>query len=371
MKILVIAKSFIPPKGGGEISLLTLLRKLREDKKVEIYAICYGERNEEKEIEGYKIIYRNYKTASKFFPMLTFVNIIKWFFAIFKKVKLIKPDLIITQIAYTPLGVTIAKIFKIPVIVFLRSYEHFCMTIDFMNWQRCDRRCYKCLKGKQKFFYPLYFLKLLWHRLSLKIADRVISNTYYMKKLCYRWYKIDSDVIYPFIDLEQYRVSEKVPRYILYILPRKSKDKGYDIFLEVAKRLPECRFMLVGEKLENLPPNVEYKGYVKDMRQVYKYARCLLFPIANPGSFGRVAIEAMVNGIPVIYSNFEGLREPINGAGIPISEPYKVEEWIKAIRQLENKEIYDKLSKIAKKRALKFSLDATYSEFVRILDTIL
>ncbi len=364
-KILVIAKSFIPPTGGAEISLLYFLKRLKEE-NYEIIGICYGDEKKSFVYEGIKVIHLSYKTASRY-SVFTSFNILRWFLTALIFTYKIKPDLIITQAAYTPMAVTIAKLLKIPVIVFLRVYDHFCL-IDFIKGANCDRNCFKCLEGKQKFFFWLYFAKLLWHRLGLKMADKVIANSNFMKELCYKWYKIKCDVIYPPIEFEKYIVKRKEPQYITFASTRKEKIKGYHIFIEIAKSLPQFQFLLVGAPADNLPQNVKYIGFLKDMREAFKHTKILLFPSLWPESPGRIAVEAMLNGIPVIYTDTPAVRETVNGAGIPIKEPHNLNEWIDKIKMLmEDISLYNKLSKKAVERAKNFDANDSYRQFRKIL----
>ncbi len=367
-KILVIAKRLIPPTGGAEFSLLSLLERL---KKFKIYVICYGEEKKTFKYKDIVVTHLNYKTESRHSPFLTLFNSIRWLLSLVSKTKVIKPDVIITQVAYVPYGVMVAKLFKIPVIVFVASYEHFCL-IDFIKGINCDRKCYKCLKGSRKVLFLLYFMKLLWHRLSLKLANVVIAPSNFIKQVCYKWYKITCKVIYPVVEFEKYFVENRNPQYITFASTRKEKIKGYHIFLEITKRLPQFKFMLVGARIEDLPENVKYVGFLKDMRDAFKHTKILLFPSLWPEPFGKVAVEAMVNGIPVIYSDSPGIREAVNGAGIPIKQPNNINEWIEKIKMLmEDPSLYKELSKKATIVATKFNANIAYREFVKILYAVL
>ena len=98
------------------------------------------------------------------------------------------------------------------------------------------------------------------------------------------------------------------------------------------------------------PPNVEWIPFEDDIRVVLKRTRILLMP-SYYESFGRIAVEAMYNGIPVLYSKpaipspdirgtTEGMEEWILPAGIGCVRD-KPEEWVAAIEALDDKDAYD------------------------------
>ena len=75
-------------------------------------------------------------------------------------------------------------------------------------------------------------------------------------------------------------------------------------------------------------------------------------------SFGRIAVESMYNGIPVLYSkpvakpkypggSTEGVEEWIRPAGIPC-ERENIEEWVATITELDNEDTYDRRSDMVK-----------------------
>jgi glycosyltransferase involved in cell wall biosynthesis len=133
-----------------------------------------------------------------------------------------------------------------------------------------------------------------------------------------------------------------------------NQNKGVYVFLELARRMPNRKFLGVlpyyGER--NLPPspgNIEWVPFNDDIRTILKRTRVLLVP-SYYESFGRIAIEAMLNRIPVLYStpnknsiypggSTEGLHEWIQPVGIPCNRDV-VDEWIQAIEYLDDNEAY-------------------------------
>ena len=131
-------------------------------------------------------------------------------------------------------------------------------------------------------------------------------------------------------------------------------NKGVQHFVAMAKAMPNHKFLGVlpyyGEdRVPPTPGNVEWVPFQDDIRTVLKRTRILLVP-SYYESFGRVAIEAMVNGIPVVYSkpiststyiggSTEGLDEWIRPAGIAV-EREVIEDWVTALKHLDDPQVY-------------------------------
>jgi glycosyltransferase involved in cell wall biosynthesis len=131
-------------------------------------------------------------------------------------------------------------------------------------------------------------------------------------------------------------------------------NKGVHQFLDIARKMPERRFLAVlpyyGEL--NVPPapgNVEWVKFDDDIRTILKRTRILLVP-SYYESFGRIAVEAMLNRIPVLYSaptknsvypggSTEGLDDWIRPAGIPVVRD-NITDWVSAIQSLDDAETY-------------------------------
>jgi hypothetical protein len=132
-------------------------------------------------------------------------------------------------------------------------------------------------------------------------------------------------------------------------------NKGVHQFIEIAKRMPSRKFLAVRPYYGELwvppsPSNIEWVPFDDDIRTILKRTRILLFP-SKYESFGRIAVEAMYNGIPVIYSkpgpvvklntvgSTEGVEEWIVPAGIGCMRDVP-EEWVAAIESLDDPEVY-------------------------------
>lgn len=123
--------------------------------------------------------------------------------------------------------------------------------------------------------------------------------------------------------------------------------KGADVLAEVAARMPGTRFLAVRTPDREGPPlpgNVELIDRT-DPREVYAQTRILLMPSASE-SYGRVGVEAMLSGIPVLASPLPGMKEALGSAATYI-ERGDVAGWVRELRRLSGPAQYTAASKAA------------------------
>lgn len=134
-------------------------------------------------------------------------------------------------------------------------------------------------------------------------------------------------------------------------------EKGAKVFYALAERLPRRKFLGVvggyGEQVirEDLP-NVEIVPHTPGDRMakdVYARTKILLAP-SSYESYGRVAVEAMCSGIPVIAHPTPGLLESLGDAGT-FCDRDDLDAWEAAIRSLSTPNVYRTASKAASARA--------------------
>ena len=140
--------------------------------------------------------------------------------------------------------------------------------------------------------------------------------------------------------------------------------KGLPLFLELAKKYPERKFLAVRPyynviKVPENIPNIEWINIQEDIRVVLAKTRILLAPSLYE-SWGRVSFEAMYNGIPVLYSkpmdrsspyarpsgSTEGMQEWIGDSQMGCDYG-DLEQWTTAIEKLDDPEEYARYSKQA------------------------
>ena len=114
-----------------------------------------------------------------------------------------------------------------------------------------------------------------------------------------------------------------------------------------------------------------------DPRDFYRVSQILLMPSLWNESFGRVPVEAMINGIPVLASDRGSLPEVIGEAGflIPIPDRYtprsrmvptadEVQPWIARIIELwDDKDYYNEISRRCRQAAEAYREDIVADQY--------
>jgi glycosyltransferase involved in cell wall biosynthesis len=134
-------------------------------------------------------------------------------------------------------------------------------------------------------------------------------------------------------------------------------DKGGGLFHDLAKRMPDRKFLAVmgayGAQTDYSDlPNVEVVEQMSghEMREaVYGRTKVLLMPSFYE-SWGRAGVEALASGIPVLAHPTPGLCESLAEGGIFL-ERQDLDGWEAVLRKLEAPAEYRLASKRAKSRS--------------------
>ena len=124
-----------------------------------------------------------------------------------------------------------------------------------------------------------------------------------------------------------------------------NENKGGKILVELAKRLPKIKFLGVlgsyGEQIiDDTYKNLKYVPQTPDVHLVYGKSNIVLMP-SDYESYGRVALEAAINRLPVICTPTDGLKECLGAAGLYFDRE-DIEGMAKKIEELMSDEIlYD------------------------------
>jgi glycosyltransferase involved in cell wall biosynthesis len=154
-----------------------------------------------------------------------------------------------------------------------------------------------------------------------------------------------------------------------------NREKGAETFWKLAARMPEHRFLAVqgayGHQIVKDLPNVEVVPQVPggQMReQVYARTRVLLVP-SHVESWGRVGVEAMASGIPVVAAPTPGLSESLADAGI-FCETGDVDAWEASIRALDDAAEWSAASERALQRSKELDPAADLAAWVEAIETL-
>lgn len=172
------------------------------------------------------------------------------------------------------------------------------------------------IKGLKTLLYaPLMKYLRKWDFLAADRADAFIANSRNVKNRISKYYKMDSEVIYPPVDIDRFRVSDKHSGYFLIVstlTPYKKIDLAVSLFNKIGRKL-----VIIGdgpqrEYLENIAgDNIDFLGFKDDetVTEYMKNCRALIFP--GEEDFGMTPVEAMACGKPVLAFGKGGCTESV------------------------------------------------------------
>lgn len=209
------------------------------------------------------------------------------------------------------------------------------------------------------------------------IIDPSYINIVYNSKWVKKYFNssLNSFVLNPPIDCSKY-ITNTNNKYVTLI--NLSKHKGSDIFIEIAKRMPDIKFLAVGHGNQytniNEISNLHHIPQTTNMREIYSETDILLMPSENSSNFkeswGMVATEAMCSGIPVIATPTDGLKENLDYAGLFIKRE-NIDEWIEMIYKLKNdRAFYNKISNKCKLRSKELNTESQLDDFYKFINKI-
>jgi glycosyltransferase involved in cell wall biosynthesis len=205
---------------------------------------------------------------------------------------------------------------------------------------------------------------------------------------------IECHPVYPLIDRERVECeADPKRRYVTFVNPQ--PHKGVFVVARIAEVLgrerPDIPLLVVESRAAShwigaVNPALAGSGHLfrmthtPDPRDYYRASRVVLMPSLWQESFGRVAAEAMINGIPVLGSTRGALPEVIGDAELLIQVPEKytpesrqlptadeVRPWIGAIQSLlDDAPYYRQVSDRCRLRLEMWAPEKLVAEFERI-----
>lgn len=165
-----------------------------------------------------------------------------------------------------------------------------------------------------------------------------------------------SFVCRPPVFCSDYAVDDTAAKREFVTLVNLIVEKGVGVFYDLAKRRPRDRFLAVTGAYghQQRPPywitNVELIPPTGNMRDdVYARTRVLLVPSWYE-SWGRVAVEGMAAGCPVVAHPTAGLREAC-GDAVQFVDVKDVAGWAKAVAALDDPKVHRRWQAKGRKRA--------------------
>ena len=217
---------------------------------------------------------------------------------------------------------------------------------------------------------------------SINKSDVVTSVSQSLKDDTLRLFNIkrEINVVPNFIDAQKYsqkftdcqrsmmaRDDEKIITHISNFRKVKRIPDVIKIFYHLQKQLPS-KLLMVGEGPEKegaellaeqlgIADKVLFLGNSNEIDKILCFSDLFLLP-SETESFGLAALEAMVNGVPVISTNTGGIPE-VNRHGVSgyLSAVGDVEDMAKnALSILANREVHQKFKQHARQEASRFDI---------------
>ena len=276
-------------------------------------------------------------------------------------------DVVITQVNWTAKAVSIAQRYNKKCVVFIRSYENLCRVV-YTDPQEHALCCGQTPNGCEYKVTPYEM-----QGLALRKADMIIANSKWMQYFLKDTHGLDSEVVYPFIKFNDYKIENKSRKYIA--MNQMSYAKGADIFLEIAKRLPTERFKLVGNQgwmpPVDIPRNVEIQKF-QDPQDMYGDVGLWLNPARWQEPFGRTVIEAQLAQVPVLTRNYNTIiydKKLHKTGGLIVEDLENINEWVVKIKKIKrNPEKY--INKNAHTNLKQFESGVNRDDFVKLMEDL-
>ncbi|MBI2357056.1 glycosyltransferase [Candidatus Dojkabacteria bacterium] len=213
-----------------------------------------------------------------------------------------------------------------------RKTKHilYCLTPPKFFWMKEGR----AHKDDSKFSYRFYafFMDTVlekiwqyWDRKAARKADYVISISNTVKERVKEYYGLDTEVIYPPVEVASipfFKKSDERENWFLYV-GRVERYKGVNLAIAACAqaRVP-LKILGTGTQIEdmkNLVTELNAKGLIKFLgplpdEQKYEHlskCKALIFPVKEE-DFGIVAVEGNAAGVPVIALRSGGTMETIS-----------------------------------------------------------
>ncbi len=185
--------------------------------------------------------------------------------------------------------------------------------------------------------YNKYFKKVIslilnyiriWDKIAADRPDVYIANSRTVQARIKKYYRRDSSVIYPPVEIDQFYITDKVSDYYLIggrLAPYKRADLAIEAFKKLGLKLKIFGDGVDLKRLRQLAGdsnNIEFLGRVDDKIKAELYSNCLAFINPQEEDCGITMIEAMASGRPVIAFRRGGATETVieNVTGVFFNE---------------------------------------------------
>lgn len=158
----------------------------------------------------------------------------------------------------------------------------------------------------------------LWDLRTVNGVDEFLANSNFIAKRIWKFYRRESTVIYPPIDVNRFGLYEKKEDFYLTV-SRMVPYKKIDLIVKTFSKLPDKKLIVVGDgpQMKMISKvsskNVEILGYQPNSVIVDLMQKAKAFVFAAEEDFGIAPVEAQACGTPVIAYGKGGCLETVLG----------------------------------------------------------
>lgn len=195
----------------------------------------------------------------------------------------------------------------------LHEYFSFCANGGYYNYNKrracnkkaCSIDCLFCNCDSRNYIIKLYrFVRELIYKkdIDFKHVYAVFVSEFEKRIITKQIELPNSAVIENPVEFIKYDEEKK---YDFAFIGRTSKEKGIELFLDLARKRPDKQFLIVGDLNDVTSDNLSVTGWVSE-NEVDMYlakSRVLVFPSLWPETFGLNVIKALMSGIPCLVSS--------------------------------------------------------------------
>lgn len=155
----------------------------------------------------------------------------------------------------------------------------------------------------------------MWDKMSVDRVDHFIANSNTVRQRIHKYYRRDSDIIYPPVDVHKFSLGDGRGDYFVSggrLVPY----KRFDLIVQAFNRLGyPLRIFGTGPEMDRLKrvskPNIVFVGRIDDAQkaELLQSARAFIHPQVE--DLGITPIESMASGTPVIAYGEGGVTETV------------------------------------------------------------
>lgn len=201
----------------------------------------------------------------------------------------------------------------------LHEYFSFCPNGAYYNYKThkacdykgCSIRCVTANCDSRNFIFKIYrVLRELSYKknMDFRFVEAIFISEFEKKIISKQIAIYNSCIIEnPVENVKLQCVHEEFDHkeFDYIYIGRTTKEKGIDLFLELAKEFPNKKFLLVGDLQQAHPNNIVITGWVSEQRvdQYLQRSNILIFPSLWPETFGLNVMKALEMGMECIVSS--------------------------------------------------------------------